>query len=132
MDASGATNPLCGIAGWHLDTLLTDLMHVGPLGSFQVAAGSTLVELCSAGRWGDVRIPGGWKLRLQLQLRLAYAEFSAFCKRRGLTSSQPPFTASSVSMNTSTDFPLFKGKAGNTMVRWACQCTDPTVRHSHT
>ena len=108
----GSGNPLCHIVGWHLSTVLPDMMHILGLGILQVAVGSTLRELCASNYWGAAHVVGGWKVRFDLQLKLAYTDFIAYCS----TTSQAPFTVNMLSMKNLSSFPLFKGKAANTMV----------------
>ena len=60
MRGPGAGNPLCQIDGFHLTTVLPDMMHIVALGTLQVTVASTLRELCESGQW-EANVLGGWR-----------------------------------------------------------------------
>lgn len=113
---AGSPPALARLPGFHLDMIVLDYMHIVCLGVAQFLVGNALFELADSGRfgaaWGQLRQLQRWNL----QLRLGWFQFKAWCRRNGHQASQHMFTAAMLSMTNSLDWPMFKGKAHNTMV----------------
>ena len=113
--AAAAESPVTALPGFHLETVVVDVMHAVPLGIGLFASGSTLLELCREGRFGLRPEATEWKDKLNLQLDCAYQEFRRFCRARGLCCSQPRFTSGRLSMLKKKTWPMLKAKAWNNM-----------------
>ena len=69
MTRVGNTRPICGIIGWHLNSVVPEAMHCGPLGTLQCLNGTLLKQLADQGIWGDGGISSGnWFDKLDCQL----------------------------------------------------------------
>ena len=105
---------LAQIPGFHLQMAAPGVMHLLHLGVGQWAIGSTLKRLSTINHFG-VHMCGSRVQRLNAALAIAYTRFRTFAK--GMDSSQRPFTANMLGLDSTADtIPLFKGKAGNTRV----------------
>ena len=106
--------PFIQIPGAHIDCIRPDVMHVGPLGIFQYAAGSCFAELLESGHWSTAGDTGRWEHTGTLQLERAFSEFLDWAKNRKISHSVKRFTLTKVgatSLKTST--PFYKCKTNN-------------------
>jgi hypothetical protein len=105
---------LAQIPGFHLQMAAPGVMHLLHLGVGQWAIGSMLKRLSTINHFG-IHMCGSRVQRLNAALAIAYTRFRTFAK--GMDSSQRPFTANMLGLDSTADtIPLFKGKAGNTRV----------------
>ena len=112
---------LCGLPGFHHDSLLCDIMHLIMLGCLQWLCGGVLWELATTYcLW-----PGAstkWQTRMKIRLEAAYKDFKDWMKDEHMTSSQGVFTIGRLSMKALHNTPMLKAKAGNTLKisYWLC------------
>ena len=83
-------------------------MHNGPLGTFQLVAGSSLLELCEEGVFGNAPDQGGWAAKLNWQLRAAYGLFTSWARDHCIGHSHPEFKANRIGMHEMRDWPELK------------------------
>ena len=105
-------------------SLVGDWQHEVCLGIAQVAAGSCFADMLDTNFWEAP--PGPWKEHYSVQLRIATAQFKAWCKKNGTVTSQPAFTVNRLNLGSAkSDEPLFKRKAANCMavVQWLADVT---------
>jgi len=108
-----AVSPLALVPGWTPLLARTDIMHNLFAGSGNKFVGSALVELVQEGRFGG--IPGrgySWARAL----KVAWLKFKRFCRKHGLTTSQPVFTRARLNYETNLSAPSIKAKAFDTRV----------------
>ena len=107
--------PWSGLPGFTLASVVAELMHNNPLGVCLYAAGSVLLELSEAGRFGHHDYITKWKDRLGLQLASAYVSFRNYLKRRGIKCKTRKFTVNRLTMHVRDDCPVLKCKASAAM-----------------
>ncbi len=113
---SAAASPISTTPGFHIQSLMPELMHGGPLGYNLVLAGSVLKELSDEGRFCEPLSDGTWQQKLQAQLASAASRFSAWQKRTKKYCSQEKFTVRRLDLTNSVHTPTLKAKAYNSMV----------------
>ena len=72
--------PFIQIPGAYIDCIRPDVMHTGPLGIFQYAAGSCFAEFLESRHWSRPGDTGNWEHTGSLQLDRAFQEFLAFAR----------------------------------------------------
>ena len=74
--------------------------------------GNLMVILAAPGHWGI--FPGDAATRLNFAMRVAFGEFSQWCRSRAVHTSQEVFTGAMLNRSDSrSTFPRFKCKAAN-------------------
>ena len=116
--------PLTAIPGFHIQMVMFETVHVGPLGVCKWACAGVLVQLARAGVWG-MPDRGPWAGRLTIQLRQAYFNFKLFCKRRAISTRQTCFPPLRLSLKTLHDWAELKTKAMSCIhvVMWLAEAT---------
>ena len=104
-----------GISGWHVDNVMAEAMHSGPLGVSQHLNASVLLELCEEGLWPHGG-SGSWDEKLASQLSIAFDEFVSWARSSHKAHNHKRFTPLNLSMKRKSDWSLLKSKARNSLV----------------
>ena len=110
------TSPLTQIIGFHLHTVLPELLHAGCLGVCQILNGCLLKEFADEGRWGAGPVDGKWQDRLDVKLAVAWDSFINWARAHNKIHTQRCFTSLRLSLRNRMSWPELKGKAHNALV----------------
>ena len=109
-------SPISLTPGWHIQSLLPELMHGGPLGYNLVVSGSVLKELCQEARFCERLGAGTWQEKMTLQLHAATASFKQWMQTNNRRCSHPRFTVRRLTLSDKESTPTLKAKAHNSVV----------------
>ena len=118
--------------------IMADLLHIMLLGVFFYLNGAVLWELVWLEHYFGPPPDGGtWQQRANITLKLAFENFTNYCRDNHLHSSHPAFTVGSLHMSTLSDNPWLTAKGANCLQisRWLAALTheiavqDPTNAH---
>ena len=113
-------SPLTQICGFHVSTVRSEAMHVGPMDVLPDAVGSAMLTLADEGIFGCTDF-SPWAFRLGAQLSIAFKEFALWCKQHKVEHTFKGFSVKRFGLfSLNYSWPVFKGKAHNRLVivRW--------------
>ena len=105
--------------GFHVHGICGEMLHTDLLGPRLHLVANVLWELANELHWGPTCLTGGWKLRVNRQLSLAFASFKSWCSANKVSTRLTELSVNLISMYTLSDYPEMRCK-GYTAAMLSC------------